>query len=196
MELVALVLALAATALLLARDANAIDTDFPDFQHFRNWDGQYVNLKEVELPYYAGDGEYAPLGVAKDWCAADKHCGAIGSGGHDFFWQLNTTTEFDVYFGIEGETGTAPAAMCSIEPGGGNLPDTHWLACTAWELSIVISTCTSSLLMTSAKHASKTLNALDFEFTTAGLTANSLASLTTHTCNSVGSKFTERRVGI
>jgi hypothetical protein len=129
-----LALTLAATALLFARDANAIDTDFPGFQHFHNWDGQYVNNKEVVLPYHG----MAPLGVAKDWCAADTKCGAFGSGGHDFFWQLNTTTEFDVYFGITGENGTAPAAMCSIEPGGGNLPDTHWLACTAWELSTVI----------------------------------------------------------
>jgi hypothetical protein len=34
-----------------------------------------------------------------------------------------------MFLGIKGHANTAPAAFCTVESGGGNLPNVNWLAC-------------------------------------------------------------------
>jgi hypothetical protein len=68
-------------------------------------------------------------GGASDLCAADTRCD-IFSG--PFFRAFNATPDYDMFLGIQGQTGTAPAAACGVVTGGGNFPNTNtkWLTCS------------------------------------------------------------------
>jgi hypothetical protein len=132
MKLFALTLALAAGMGL------AIDIEFPGFAHFKNWEGSMgSNAVHYHLPESGGG---ISVGVTKDICAEDVGCtGFINnptSGWNPGIGNFKnadgtTNTTFDMYLGIKGVNGTAPAAFCTAEAGGSNHPDTQWLKCAS-----------------------------------------------------------------
>jgi hypothetical protein len=120
-------LALALAAALLPA-CLAIDREYQGFHHFRNWDGRWAQEVQVKLPFSTSGS--TPVGDWKDLCTADTKCDTVTNGGSFAIFRIfNTTTDYDMFLGIKGEPGTAPAAFCSVEAGGGNAPDTQWLHC-------------------------------------------------------------------
>jgi hypothetical protein len=114
------------TLILAPLGANAIDTEYPGFQHFRNWNGRY-GPKFVTVKMPISNATTLPLALSKDLCAADTRCG-IFSG--PWFRAFNVTPDYDMFLGIQGQTGTAPAASCDVVNGGGNFPNIKWLTCS------------------------------------------------------------------
>jgi hypothetical protein len=120
---------LSALLLTLAVGAVAIDNNWDGFVHFKNWKGCVPNNDVLKRPF---QGTGFPISIAKDICAIDVDCKAISKGGPAFGTFLEggvTNTTYDMFLGIKGHASTSPAAFCTIESGGGNLPNVNWLGC-------------------------------------------------------------------
>jgi hypothetical protein len=124
--------------LVLVQGTSGLDIEFKGFKHFYHWDGHRGPPNDIGS---TGVSEHKPFSkatfdtnVMKDICASDVQCDFFGGSGGDYFFQYNHTTEYDIFLGIKGQVGTAPAAFCTVQPGGGNYPSTQWLACPVDEL--------------------------------------------------------------
>jgi hypothetical protein len=121
--------------LTLAVGAVAIDNNWDGFVHFKNWNGAVPTNVPENQPFTTGAG--FPINIRKDMCAADSACKAMsGSSVPNFGTFLDvggvTNTTYDMFLGTKANEHNlqyAPAAMCTVESGGGNLPDVKWLAC-------------------------------------------------------------------
>jgi hypothetical protein len=134
--------------------AAAIDNDWDGFVHFKNWNGGMPNSSPRLGAQFSRT--FVPLSdnILKDLCAQDPSCDALQPGlaflatfqdcalgpysnqgchlSQNISQPMPTTftnTSYDMFLGIKGEPKTAPAALCTMEDGGGNSPDVKWLRC-------------------------------------------------------------------
>merc|ERR1711998_420661 len=118
---------LTASLLAIVGCALAIDNEYPGFHHFKGWYGF------LAWDYHSYNLPGITTSIAKDLCAVDANCTALACLAQPCkgfpAYPEPPNTAYDVFLGIKGQNGTAPAAECAVESGGANVPTQKYLHC-------------------------------------------------------------------
>jgi len=126
----------------------SVDVQYPGFAHFSNWDGiscctpttEKYQLKDLQT----GDIKYINSAVAKDLCAGQPGCNALGGVSDPRYVnslrQTQSTDAYDVFLAYN--TSLVPSAICKMDDPGCNsaakIP--AWLACQVDTFDKIIAT--------------------------------------------------------